>query len=81
MLVDGIKYQGIYLREGQRVQAWASVAPWSKQSTEPTDIMRYPWDEIDDVDDAPELTMEEIKAQQEEIAKLINESIANGRRE
>lgn len=70
LLVEGLKYQGIYLREGQRLQAWASLAPWSKGDHAPEDIVRYPWDE--EPVEEPTLTKEEIKAQQDKIRELIN---------
>ena len=52
------------------MQAWASLAPWSKGGHSPEDIVRYPWDEVP-VEEVP-LTKEEIKAQQDKIRELIN---------
>lgn len=61
-LVRGLSYQGLYLREGQRLTAWAALAPWSKPYITPTDLVRYPWDAESDTeaweDDQEELTEE-----------------------
>lgn len=69
MLIDGLKYKDIHLREELRMGRLLSVSPWTHEELNLSDFGRFPWEEETEV--YKEKTLEELRLEDEEIFKMI----------